>query len=254
MSKKFLLGTFLSAMAVFTMNAANAADEAEAPKVKEILFKIHDIKPNKNKDGLVKSCNFFVTFYNRTDFVLDGATLDLSWKDDTGNYIIEQNKKALAESDDEYAEDNTKKTPVTEDNSTIRSEVKNVSTFVEMPALTPYTQGTVAARLNSEKCFLLFEETNFRVTSCNLKNQENSGSKTLSNSTNERSVESCSRMFRYVSPKDPEYYREFKAVSVAEQQKLLQDATQEEVDKIETKYQGVIANMDSANNILSNIR
>ena len=48
MSKKFLLGTLLSAMAVFTMNAANAADETEAPKVKEILFKIHDIKPNKN--------------------------------------------------------------------------------------------------------------------------------------------------------------------------------------------------------------
>jgi len=253
MNKKFLLSTVLSAIAAFTIGTAKA-DEF-SPKTKEILFKIHDITPNKNKDGIVKSCNFFVTFYNRTDHSLDNATLDLSWKDSTGNYIITQNNKDIANRMEENGETPSFKTA---DNSSIKAEVKNVGTFLEMPALEPYTQGTVAARLNSEKCFLLFEDLNYRVTSCNIKNQnvqsDQGANKSFANSTEERSIESCSRLFKYVSPKDAEYYREFKAVPVAEQQKMLENAAVEDLEKIETKFNGVISNLEKTNNVLDNIR
>ena len=240
MKKTFLLTTLLMAAAAFSTNANAQYDDG---RNKEILFKIHDIKANKDEDGLVKDCSFFVTFFNRTDHEIDSASLDLSWLDNTGNYIIEQ---ANPTNEEEVASSEKK--------AKIKAQEKLVSTFVDVPNIYPYNQGTIPATLKSEKCFLLINDVQFKVTSCRLKNNGDNGPAMLSNSTNERNIESCSKLFKFVSPQDPQYYQEFKSISVAEQEQNKVNEQKYQLDNIESKYHNITSNLDSAQAILNDLK
>lgn len=69
------------------IGAAHAADNA-------VLFKIHDINPIKNSDGIVTSCDLGATFFNRTGSEVTNATLNLVWPDDVVSDTIEQEQRA----------------------------------------------------------------------------------------------------------------------------------------------------------------
>ena len=57
------------------------AISATSEKPHAILFKIHDIKPIENSDGVVTSCQYTATFYNRSPFNLRQAKMNLEWTD-----------------------------------------------------------------------------------------------------------------------------------------------------------------------------
>ena len=180
----------------------------------------------------------------------------MSWKDNTGNYILEQNEKEIASQLSTANEIDLDKQDQKEvQKPKLKAEEKDISTFVEMPAVGSYKQVTVAGQLQSEKCFLLQEDVKFNVTSCKIKNVSTSSEdKTFSNSTNERSVESCSRLFKYVSPRDAEYYREFKAISVSDQQKIIESDLDKSMHAIEDRYNNIISNIDGAKGVLLEIK
>ena len=41
-----------------------------------VLFKVHDIKPLKNRDGKITNCEFNITFFNRSNKNVDNATVN----------------------------------------------------------------------------------------------------------------------------------------------------------------------------------
>ena len=96
---------FLSGVAGLMLTAGAACaqtTEAEAPQLAEeedeaILFKVHDIKPVKNSKDVVNACDFYVTFYNRSNKDINGAQLDLIWEDDSLLDIIDDEKEKSAE-------------------------------------------------------------------------------------------------------------------------------------------------------------
>ena len=58
-----------------------------------VLFKVHDIKPLKNRDGKITNCEFNITFFNRSNKNVDNATVNLTWKDEAIGHVIEDEKK-----------------------------------------------------------------------------------------------------------------------------------------------------------------
>ena len=72
------------------INAASAASDG-------VLFKIHDIVPVKNADGVVSSCELGATFYNRTDKEISNAALNLIWTDEVIVDAINQEDRNMRE-------------------------------------------------------------------------------------------------------------------------------------------------------------
>lgn len=98
--------TFLSGIAglMLAAGAANAqtADAKTPPAHEEedeaILFKVHDVKPIKNSKGdEVNACDFYVTFYNRSNKDINGAQLDLTWVDNSLIDVVNAEKEESAE-------------------------------------------------------------------------------------------------------------------------------------------------------------
>ncbi len=58
-----------------------------------VLFKVHDIKPLKNRDGKITNCEFNITFFNRSNKNVDNATVNLTWKDEAIGNVIEDEKE-----------------------------------------------------------------------------------------------------------------------------------------------------------------
>ena len=80
---KFWLGVAGLLLSAGVANAQNA-DVAAEEESEAILFKVHDISPVKGGiDGEVTSCEFYVTFYNRSKKDIANAQVDLSWMDDS---------------------------------------------------------------------------------------------------------------------------------------------------------------------------
>ena len=100
-SKK-VLGLALGAVLVSNVSVANAAPQ-KAPaapagdRQEELLFKIHDVKPVKNREGDVIACDFYATFYNRSPYELKSAVVEYKWHDKSIDSIITAEKEADAE-------------------------------------------------------------------------------------------------------------------------------------------------------------
>ena len=67
-----------------------AAVNPETSKPDAILFRIENIKPIANEEGLTTKCSFIVTVYNRTQKEVEEADIDFFWKDDiSAKYRVE---------------------------------------------------------------------------------------------------------------------------------------------------------------------
>ena len=79
-NKLMALSAVLGIMTV-TSSAALAADTAETSQEDAILFRIENIKPVANEDGITEKCSFILTVYNRMAEEITEATMNLKWKD-----------------------------------------------------------------------------------------------------------------------------------------------------------------------------
>nr|QIM10632.1 hypothetical protein PlAlph_5240 [uncultured Alphaproteobacteria bacterium] len=228
-----LAATFLVAA---NINAANAAESGEA-----VLFKIHDITPVKNSDGEVVGCDYSATFYNRSDITIRNATLNLSWKDTAIDGVIEQEKK----------EDSVKnRRNISRARSTTeRTTDKTVETLLEVPTIKPAKQIVVKSRVNTDRCFLLIDNASFNVKDCNAENATGQAA-----SGRKRGEGGCTRLFSYVSAEDPQYYLEFKAMTVDEEKTEVEEQRTKEKNVADEMYKKSVAAIEATNSIVSGIK
>ena len=64
----------------------------------------------------------------------------------------------------------------------------------------------------------------------------------------------CDNLFRFVSARDPEYYREFKKVSFNEEKKIKQNARKKEEQELTETYDKAVSNLSKATDIMGQIR
>lgn len=224
-------------------NAQEAQEETTKPRA--VLFKIHEIKPVINSEGVVTSCDFLVTFYNRTTESFRQAKLNLGWTDDvSGRFLTEEFEESQPASN--------------QNNRNSRLPQKNnseITTTIEMPSLGSYKQASVQGNVKTEKCFLLLDKLDFQVESCNMIGKEEAENQnTRRQRINAgRNASECASLFQYVDSKNPEYYDEFKNISYSEQERQLNGVKLQDTTDIQNAYDNVNTNLNKTSDILTQI-
>ena len=191
----------------------------------EIIFKIHDIVPEKNADGNVVYCNIGATFFNRTKADASNVSLELEWNDNVIGDVID------IEDREEKEANRTKSKAPRPRYSTSSFTSRTVSANLKLPPIKKNQQITMKSKVDTDRCFILLEEMDVNVVDCGT--LVDTGTKGA-----------CNKYFQYVSPKSGEYYNDFKEISWEEQ--LVEEdkyiiSVQEEV---ETSYQEVFDIID----------
>lgn len=223
--------SFLTIFALMNPAAAEEKKEDEASSdAGAILFRIENIKPITNNDGLIDKCTFMVTAFNRMEKAVKEAKLNFKWTDNiSGKYVIDG-------TDIKVNSGNDAKTEVTSD--------------ITLSDIAPHTQKSFEASVNTDKCFLLFDNLNYTVESC-----MNEGDKVeIKNSKVVSKTEGCKGNFDYIDSKNPEYYSEFKDVPESVIAKQAEAEKNNEVAKISEDYQNAMTNMQKAGENLDAIK
>lgn len=208
------------------INAAAAAADA-------VLFKIHDIVPVKNADGNVTSCDVGATFYNRTANEIANASLNLIWADEVVADAINQEERNAKE-----AQRLNRRTVARYNTATYNS--RNVSMSLRLPPLKPYQQVTLKSKVVTDRCFLLLNDMEIEVTNCGTSADAGKGSVSARNA-----AAVCSNLFRFVSPKSPEYYSEFRPISVDEQNAQEQSQSDQQKQEINNLYKETVTSINT---------
>lgn len=223
--------SFLTLFALMNPTMAEEKKEDEASsKPEAILFRIENIKPIANKDGLIDKCNFMVTAFNRMDKAVKEAKLNFKWTDNiSGKYVIDG-------SDIKVKSGNDAKTVV--------------NANITLSDIAPHTQKSFETSVDTDKCFLLFDNLEYTVESC-----MNEGDKVeIKNSKVVSKTEGCKNNFDYIDSKNPEYYSEFKDVPESVIAKQAEDEKNNEVAKISENYQNTIKDLQKAVTTLDSIK
>lgn len=172
----------------------NAAPVKETASLGEIIFKIHDVVPEKDAEGNVIYCNVGATFFNRTKNDVANLAISLNWNDDVIGEIID------IEDREEKEKRRSKSKEPKSRYSTSSFTSKTVSTDLKLPPIKVNQQITLKTKVDTDRCFILLNDMDVGVINCG----------TLSVSS---SKESCANFFQYISPKMGEYYTDFKEIS-----------------------------------------
>lgn len=201
-----------------------------------ILFKVHDVKPIKNsQNDEVKACDFYVTFYNRSNKDINGAQLELTWEDNSLLDIIEDEQEESAQKH-KNGENIDPDFSYTKSNNSLK-----LMTLVNMPAIKAYKQITVRQSLKTDRCYILLDDLSISVKSCAVK-QTGSAS------------DACNGLFRFVSQENPEYYTDFKPVSHSSQKNADVKERAGKEKEMEEQYKKAVMSMDALVQTLSEIR
>ena len=210
---------------------ANAADNV-------VLFKIHDVVPVKNADGLIVSCDFGATFYNRSPNEVNNTSLNLVWADEVVADAINQEER----NNREAQRTNRRNTPRY---GTATYNSNTVSLNLRLPPLKPNQQVSLKSKVATDRCFLLIEDMDININSCNVVPQ-NGDMTVVTNSP-----DMCQNLFRNVSPKSSEYYADFLPVSV-EAHRAEEDAlVKEKYKEMEDVFSQATNAVDAINSSLS---
>lgn len=245
--KKALYSTLMLACATIITSAHAQTTEpaTESTKPNAVLFKIHEIKPVTNPEGVVTDCDFLVTFYNRTNKGLRPAKIDMGWTDNVSNrYMIET----------EYKEEAPTIKVERYSNRQENEKLGDILTSVDMPSLGSYKQATVKASVKTEKCFLLLDNVSYRVASCSIVENEEENNTARRRSARSGASAECANLFEYVDSSNPEYHDEFKNISFSEQERLMLEDRKQDVSTLESSYEGIVKNFEKVEQIISNIQ
>lgn len=240
---KFCLGIASLMLAAGVANA-QSTDGKIVPAAEEedeaILFKVHDVTPVKARSSdMVTSCDFYITFYNRSKKDINGAQIDLTWVDNSLSSVILDEKKNSAE---KYADGETS------DANYSYTQEKNppqLTASVDMPAIKSYKQITTKQTIKTDRCYALLEDLTINVKSCAVK--QSGGSSVVGN-------ESCNGLFRFISQENPEYYTDFQKISYTTQRNADVKARANMEKEMEEQYQQTIRNMDLLSQTLAEIK
>lgn len=239
---KTLCASLTVALGMTALNAQAQEAQTDTTKPRAVLFKIHDIEPATNADGVITHCDFITTFYNRTNDSIRQAKIVMGWNDDvSARYIT-----------DDVASKETAK-PAANRGSKQEDEIM---TTVEMPALGSYQQTSVKSSAKTEKCFLLLDKLNFNVESCSFVGKEDASDQNERRRriTAGKNNSDCAKLFEYVDSKNPEYYDEFKNISYSEQERQLKNQKTQDISDIDAVYGEVVTNLEKVTGVLNNIQ
>lgn len=227
---KFLAGVLVLGTALFT-EVAGAAEKDDETPLGEVLFKIHDIVPEKNADGKVLYCNIGATFFNNTTMDLTNVALTLRWNDEVIGETIDQEERTAKK------QQRTNSREARSRYSTSGFTSKTINLPLKLPPLKAKQQVSLKTKVDTDRCFLLLNDMDINVNNC--------GTASMSGKV---SRQGCNNLFRYVSPAGAEYYTEFKEIS-PEQQAAIEDAEldaeQKELEQLYNEALTAIENIAS---------
>ena len=218
-----------------------------------VLFKVHDVKPIKNQDGVVKNCEFRLTLYNRSPKNVDKATINLSWVDDSISEVIDEEDKKDIDEIADAKEDNdgyiNDKQPQVRPIKTEDVTSKTLTTTVALPQIKPFRQVSLKSKIKSDRCFLMIENADFSFSDCSVTEPETSSGMSSSGSKSD-----CQSLFRFVSPRDPEYYREFQKVSFNEEAEKRQKMREKDKNEMDEAYKKMMASLKKVSETLQSLK
>ena len=228
-----LISKFIASGLAFGMVLASTttvkADEVTS-RGDGVIFRIENIKPIANGEGVTSQCEFYVTVYNRMERGIKEAELSLSWTDNIAEkYKVEDNKLK-----------------VEEDQEKAKFVINKV---ISLKDLAPHQQKSFKEVLDTDKCFLLFDRVDYRVPTCYADGDE------IRMRNNKRTSNgSCIGKFDYINSQNPEYYSEFKDIPESSLQEMAQEQDKANNQAIDDLYKATIENMDKVAKNLHKIR
>ena len=256
-SKNFLLGTVCSFLAVAPVAAQVETSDADGEELasvvsaeqQNVLFKIHDVKPIRDKEGKVTDCEFSATFYNRSENNVNNVVLSLTWEDDAIANVIKFEKNLDKQKMQEENYNNNQGQFRQPRSETEKITSVALTTSLKVPDLKAYRQISLKSRIETDRCFLLINNPTYKFNSCHVLNP-NSTSVTVQAAA----ATACDSLFKYVPASDPEYYREFKKVTFNEEKKAKAQAQKKEQDELKQIYDKAVVNLSRATDIMGQIR
>ena len=158
-----------------------------------VLLKVHDIIPTKDNDNKTTGCEFKTTIYNRSNANVNEIDFTLKWSDESIKF---QPKKDVNPEFEVYNE-------------------PDIEANIKIPSLQAFRQKTIKSQVSSSQCFLLMKSPEMLINNCSVQDR--------------KSQLSCQALFRFVPSIDPQYYTEFKPISVNEQATI--EMAQKEADR-----------------------
>ena len=213
----------------FGVTDADAAPRAVKESVGEIIFKIHDVVPEKNADGTVLYCNLGATFFNRTKSDVSNLAVSLVWNDDVIGEIID-----VEDREEREIKKSNPKEPRSR-YSTANFTSKVVSADLKLPPIKVNQQITLKTKVDTDRCFILLNEMDIVPLNC--------GSLVVSSSKDK-----CSNYFQYVSPKQGEYFTDFKEISWENRMLEEDEQVSQLQDDVDNLYNETIDILDSITN------
>jgi hypothetical protein len=210
------------------LTALPAIAQEKSVSLGGILFKIQDVTPEKNADGSVKYCSLRATFINRTSVDVVNAALALTWHDDVIGDAIDAEERAANEAKRNGSQAASPRY------STAGFTSKSVQASLKLPPLKSGQQISLKTNVATDRCFLLLNDMDINVTNC--------GSADMIDKSSQRG---CTDLFRYVSPKEEEYYVEFSDVTPQQQQALEASQINELKKGIDTAYSDALASIQA---------
>ena len=260
-NNKFLLSTvcalsLASSMPVWADETEENENDGWVSVIDEtqsaVLFKIHDVKPIRDKEGKVTNCEFSATFYNRSDNDVKNVNMELSWEDKAIEDVINIEKNvAKQKMENEYSEGMATGRKTDPESETEKVNTKVLKTSLKLPNLKPYHQVSLKSRIKSNRCFLLVNDVQFQLKTCDALGKNANSINLKGGSANAAS--SCSNLFKFVNANDPEYYREFKKVSFNEEKKAKISARKKEQEDLTKAYNQAVSSIARSVDIIKQI-
>lgn len=214
----------------------SAAPEVQAAEPK-LLVKVDQIRPSKDAAGQLKACELNVSVFNRSDDDVQDASIELRWLDDAVTAVLKEEKR---DSDVGQKVSDTKDLP-------------QVILNLDIPEVKSYKQVVVPTSINSDRCFALAGRAEVTVKRCTALTTVSTEADSAARVAAAQRQKPCV-MFEYVSARDPQYYKEFKKITLDEEKQQEQSKQQKVNDEMELSYQKIIATSEETANILSGIK
>ncbi len=205
-----------------------------------VIFKIHDIEP-VSKEGIVTGCDFTVTLYNRTAVNFRNFTLNLNWKD-----TVDERFKF-----DAYVKSVLGEGATIQESDLLGEQAvsKPLATALTVNACGTNKQISVKTHVDNEKCYLLLTNADYSVTPCDIARNMNADNKNVINTDGK----DCTAMFQLVDTANPEYFGEFKSISVTEIAAQNQQLHNEELSDIDDVISKIVENLGVSDKTLTDI-
>ncbi len=205
-----------------------------------VIFKIHDIEP-VSKEGIVTGCDFTVTLYNRTAVNFRNFTLNLNWKD-----TVDERFKF-----DAYVKSVLGEGATIQESDLLGEQAvsKPLATALTVNAFGTNKQISVKTHVDNEKCYLLLTNADYSVTPCDIARNMNADNKNVINTDGK----DCTAMFQLVDTANPEYFGEFKSISVTEIAAQNQQLHNEELSDIDDVISKIVENLGVSDKTLTDI-